>query len=521
MSTSVSAIGVTLRSCVHFVLGALVAFASVYLLVPATINRFEINFDEGGNLAKAVLLGKGYSLYGDVWSDQPPLYTLMLAKWFAWFGVHLGTARLLSMISGAVLLTALYKLIRIRRSALTSLVGAAMLLFSTKFLLFSSAAMIGIPALMWGVLGLLLCEYYHQRSAPASSSQGSQHGWLLLLASGICLGCGIMTKLYIVVLVPAYGVSLLLGACALHSNPTLRDSLPTIGKEFLLCCVGICIAIAVIGIVGTPELVGAAREQLIRPHRSVMGFSEFAGMKRDFSAAVLRERWYVAAALICFPYLMWNRKWHVCIPAMWAICVAVLFYHHFPIWEHYYPLLAAPLGWIIVEGLAEALQQRAKGDSCSTRFPFGGYCRAALRYGTICMSLMALRSLPHRAKVSRAVLPAQTQAPIDGALLNVLRELPEQRLLTDSPLYAILSNKAINPDFAVTSQKRLHAISGQEHLSLESRIKDEQPELILIKRFPGLLEGVSKDIWTGYRVAYQRGRTKLFVKNSAPFVPPQ
>jgi hypothetical protein len=134
---------------------------------------------------------------------------------------------------------------------------------------------------------------------------------------------------------------------------------------------------------------------------------------------------------------------------------------------------------------------------------------------------MALRSLPHRAKVSRAVLPAQTQAPIDGALLNVLRELPEQRLLTDSPLYAILSNKAINPDFAVTSQKRLHAISGQEHLSLESRIKDEQPELILIKRFPGLLEGVSKDIWTGYRVAYQRGRTKLFVKNSAPFVPPQ
>ncbi len=40
---------------------------------------YEFDVDEGFNMAKAVLVANGFRLYADVWSDQPPLLTWLLA----------------------------------------------------------------------------------------------------------------------------------------------------------------------------------------------------------------------------------------------------------------------------------------------------------------------------------------------------------------------------------------------------------------------------------------------------------
>ena len=43
---------------------------------------FEIDPDEGINLIKGLLVEQGYSLYTEIWSDQPPLFTYFLAVVF-------------------------------------------------------------------------------------------------------------------------------------------------------------------------------------------------------------------------------------------------------------------------------------------------------------------------------------------------------------------------------------------------------------------------------------------------------
>jgi hypothetical protein len=37
-----------------------------------------VTMDEGGNLMKAVLVAKGFHLYSEIWSDQPPILTFLL-----------------------------------------------------------------------------------------------------------------------------------------------------------------------------------------------------------------------------------------------------------------------------------------------------------------------------------------------------------------------------------------------------------------------------------------------------------
>ncbi len=48
------------------------------------------DYDEGINLMKVLLVDRGYALYTDIWSDQPPLLTAMLSWWFKPFGSQRG-----------------------------------------------------------------------------------------------------------------------------------------------------------------------------------------------------------------------------------------------------------------------------------------------------------------------------------------------------------------------------------------------------------------------------------------------
>jgi hypothetical protein len=40
---------------------------------------YEFHPDEGVNLMKAALVANGYHLYNQIWNDQPPVLTLILA----------------------------------------------------------------------------------------------------------------------------------------------------------------------------------------------------------------------------------------------------------------------------------------------------------------------------------------------------------------------------------------------------------------------------------------------------------
>lgn len=62
-------------------------FLVVFVLLKTPFLReFQFDNDEGINLMKALLFERGFSLYDEIWSDQPPVFTVLLAWWFKIFG---------------------------------------------------------------------------------------------------------------------------------------------------------------------------------------------------------------------------------------------------------------------------------------------------------------------------------------------------------------------------------------------------------------------------------------------------
>jgi len=61
---------------------------------------------------KASLVMKGYPLYEQIWSDQPPLLTYILVGVMRLFGTQVNTARSLLLLLSSVLLLACFHILR-------------------------------------------------------------------------------------------------------------------------------------------------------------------------------------------------------------------------------------------------------------------------------------------------------------------------------------------------------------------------------------------------------------------------
>ena len=57
---------------------------------------FLLGSDEGCELMKAAMCNHGFKLYTDIWSDQPPIFTLVLCQAFKAFGASLLVGRLVA-----------------------------------------------------------------------------------------------------------------------------------------------------------------------------------------------------------------------------------------------------------------------------------------------------------------------------------------------------------------------------------------------------------------------------------------
>jgi hypothetical protein len=88
-------------------LALLAAFCVLYSALPLG-TAVEMGGDEGFELSKGALYSRGFVLYKEIWSDQPPLLSVLLGRAFAWFGPSALVARLLAAGFGLLLFGAFY-----------------------------------------------------------------------------------------------------------------------------------------------------------------------------------------------------------------------------------------------------------------------------------------------------------------------------------------------------------------------------------------------------------------------------
>ena len=132
---------------------------------------------------KAQMLRKGYLLYRDIWSDQPPLFTLCLAWAFDLFGDSVLVARGVTIAFACLGLVSTAWIARLLGGRISSLAGVAFLVFSPRFLSLSRTVMIGLPAQALGALAL---------ACGLMTLHTTREVWLI--AAGLSLSASLMTK---------------------------------------------------------------------------------------------------------------------------------------------------------------------------------------------------------------------------------------------------------------------------------------------------------------------------------------
>ena len=154
--------------------------------------------DEGFELMKAWLLQRGHPLYAEIWSDQPPLHTWLLAAAFHLFGPTIAVGRALALAFTALACGSLVTLVARRSGTGVAALALLGLLLSRTFTRNATSVTIMLPAIALALFAVVLIQ-------PART-RGTLR-WLI--AAGAVFGLALQIKFIAVVLLPLALVELL------------------------------------------------------------------------------------------------------------------------------------------------------------------------------------------------------------------------------------------------------------------------------------------------------------------------
>lgn len=426
---------------------------------------FQYDTDEGLNLMKAMLVARGFHLYNPIWSDQPPVYTLVLAGVFKVFGVSLTAARLTSAGFAALLVGSLYDLLRRRVSKRAALAGALFLIASAWFGRLSYSAMIGLPALALTMLSFALLARWTLRLR-----------WVTLIASALCMSAGIETKLFVLVAIPAAWYFLWLGARPRDDGGSVLRARIVAILVWSIIVLGMCAAVLL--------AFGATSHQLVDTHSTASelrkrGFAPMALtlMRRD------SDLWGLVIVTIVVLIVDYRRnrnrpgarprrwRWAI-VPLVWLALASVVMQFHRPAWYHHSPLLAIPAAWagaFAIDALYEAREESVRDESAGRTRWFTVLIVAALAWQGVKLYLAGQRFF------------VQTDREEEQRVVRNMRAYAGQThwVFTDIMIYPVAVGLPAPPEVAVVSTKRRAA--GQLPDSLVANVLDRyQPEQVLL-----------------------------------------
>ena len=453
------------------------------------------NPDEGQELLKARHLMEGYRLYEDVWCDQVPLHTHMLAGWMGVFGQSLLSARSLTLVLAALAAASLWRLVRRGMTPqalglgttagpvvliLAPLSAVLLLLAGQEVIRFSAAAMIGPPAIFLAVVALDLCVSAKRRA-------GVWADLSLTALAGLVFAASLLVK---PVTAP---LALVLGLVALLQTPDrvgwagadgrLGPWLPRVTRRSLAragVLAGTSASAALLMLWGLgvfahwDQAVGVANEA-----RRDSGLKFYS----VHEAYLLRHGLQLSAAGVGLVWALargWRGAW---VALAWTLVMGLALSWHEPFRHHSAVSLLVGLAWLGgygVAAVADAATLLIRGAASPLRGDAG-------RGPTAVRLLPHLAGLAAFAVVAALALRAQVNQPsynsylteggdsppelamdrelafedLDGELIALLRSaprLPDGRpapMFADLGYYAFLSDRPSPPWLAVISAKRM------------------------------------------------------------------
>jgi 4-amino-4-deoxy-L-arabinose transferase-like glycosyltransferase len=480
----------TLDSLLPFAVVA--AFALAILLFLPVRGKFEFDTDEGIQLMKAFLYLKGHALQTEIFSDQPPFFTLVLSLLFQLLGPKVIVGRLATLAFACLLLTCAALYLRLFSGRTHYLVALLFLITLPGFPELSVSAMIGLPSLSLAMASLLMLGLWHR---------SRQTGWLLL--SALVLALSVLTKAFSLILVPVFTLAILAHEVGRRSGekPSLRLLWPAAAWLMVTLGGALVLLLAILGPQGW--------DQLVRVHLAAQDETFLARRASD----ALWAAWpMLVLAAIGAGRALSRRSWSDLILAGWyALGLAALFINQ-PSWYHQHILATLPAAMLAGITVAEAVDAvRVQGRTRAGRnrgLAFGllvivfaaGYTGIRIR-GHLDAYKPGLPNIVDDIELTvreYEVLAALQDADPQGGLI-----------VTDRPMFAFRSGREVPPELAVFSNKRLTTGWLAEDQVIAA-IRAYAPKVVLLARFD--LPQVRAHLEQGYELVYAYYPFRLYVR---------
>jgi len=447
------------------------AFLGVMLLFYPFRYVFEFDTDEGINAIKTFLSLRGFRLYSEIWNDQPPAFTLLLAFWFRLFGLRVVAGRALVLLFSTALIAGAVHYLRRSWGRAAAVAGLLFVILLPFYCELSVSIMIGLPSIAFGVLSFVGQARWHDQRRPL---------WLIL--SGVSLALAILTKAFTVILVPLWVLGLFLALrheLRLEPRRRLRSWLPLLTWSLPFVAVGTLALLFVIG----PDNVG----QLVEVHLAAERAPAFQPSALLPTINVFLQRvipLFLLAGVGAFQAVR-TRTWHALYLVGWVVLAYVLLLVNRPTWPHQQLLVTVPTAMLAAIGAGTAmrdLQARLRSRPSS----FSG-----LPLALICVA------------ASLVFVGARGPATVDefdfdfpNLRISPSTNLQERQIValmsdhaqetnwvfTDRPMFAFLAKLPVPPYLAVLSSKRL--LSGElTQAEILEVLEAYKPEMVLAARF--------------------------------------
>lgn len=457
----------------------------------------EIDPDEGINVMKAMLLVRGYPLYQEIWSDQPPLFTYLLSVTFHLFGFNISVARCAVLSLSCFLLWGSWHFLNTLKGPAYAFLGCFLIVLLPDYATLSISVMVGLPALTFAIVSLSTLARWHA---------GRANFWLIL--SALALSISVLTKAFTGFLAPILVLGLLASEFARKQNVTWRTKAwPAI--LWSLVFTGTTVTLLVILV--TPENL----PQFFTTHlaaRNTPQLQQFALI------SLLNQSRYTQAilllALLGSILMIRQQKWLVLYPLAWSVTAFILLLNHAPVWYHHHFLITIPAAMLAACAIHEIVRwipTFAHSTTISFKrlfifilFLLGAVPVVALQASNLLklciLSSQTLHSASYKAMVAEELEPVTEMNRYKSQIHWVV---------TDRPLYAFRAGLLVPPNLAVISWKRLVTGSLTEQEILDT-IRTIRPGYILLTRFNWpLIQGYLVD---HYRLIYSQFDRMLYLR---------
>ena len=448
---------------------ALAALLAAFVVFEATaLDPGFWKYDEGLNVIKAQLVREGYWPHRDIWSDQPPLFTLLLAVVQSALGPSLPVGRAFVLCWAVVLLVATFWLGTKHGSRWAALAAILLLAASPLVQELGRTILIGLPAVALGMLALGCALLAQERG---------RLRWLVI--AGLLFGLGMLIKPLIA---PYYPVLLLIAIWPARPAKAGEAGYARRWRRLLALHIAPAVLLLVATLLFGPRSFFGQVVGTFADARESYGFSlsgNLAGM-----VALLGSAYYpglIVAAVISLVLLWRRRRERFWVMLAWTGISGAALLLHTPQRAHEYLLVLPPL-CILAAIMPELVWRRARSLRMASRIALYALAVVPIVLAALGAPATVEQSLREHGEPLRQGREAQqTQLA-----LNLLRDevAPGGLVITDDPMLAYLTGHSVPPQLAVPSQRRLRSgnIAARELIELAAR-PDVQAVLFWQQRF--------------------------------------